>query len=177
MSENDLTKEKKMQDLSKEKKVHAWSKGDAKKAGEKNRAADGADCFPAKILTCSKKGLKTKILTCSKKVLPCLKTKIITCHEYSLLKENWVKKRYSPRMPPMMQVKIVANTWRLAEQEGKPSVNCNQCKTPGHQYKTPSVLCNQCETLPSHEISSSVKPNPPSSGLFFSWKVLILQRS
>ena len=43
-------------DLSKEKKVHAWSKGDAKKAGEKNRAADGADSFPAKILTCSKKG-------------------------------------------------------------------------------------------------------------------------
>ena len=94
-----------------------------------------------------------------------------------IVKRKLGKKRYSPRMPPMMQVKIVANTWRLAEQEGKPSVNCNQCKTPGHQYKTPSVLCNQCETLPSHEISSSVKPNPPSSGLFFSWKVLILQRS
>ena len=80
MNEKDLTKEKKMQDLSKEKNVHAWSKGDAKKAGEKNRAANGANSFPAKILTCSKK------------VLPCLKIKILTCHKYSLFKENWVKK-------------------------------------------------------------------------------------
>ena len=99
-----------MQDLSKEKKVHAWSKGDAKKAGEKNWTADGADCFPAKILTCSKKGLKTKILTCSKKGTPLFENKDTNLSKVFIVKRKLGKKRYSPRMPPMMQVKIVANT-------------------------------------------------------------------
>ena len=57
-----------------------------------------------------KKGLKTKILTCSKKGTTLFENKDTNLSKVFIVKRKLGKKRYSPRMPPMMQVKIVANT-------------------------------------------------------------------